>query len=150
MKQFDERQLHIRGQVFRHGMLTAIALLLINAFLQGNNVVWASGFHQNILILTAILAVFSVEAILRGAYFATGQIRGIIIGILAVCMLLLAFFNVRDILQGAVLLENNALTDNGFSVACLVMHATITIAGAIKWLGENEKMKNKRNSPKSA
>jgi len=70
-KQFDERQLRIRGQIFFHGFLVALALLLINAFLQDNAIVWANAFDQNIMIIMVTVMTVSIEAILRGAFFWT-------------------------------------------------------------------------------
>lgn len=138
--QFDERQLQIRGQVFAHGMYVALALLLINALLQGCDIAWASGFHQNILMFIAAVTVVSVEAIVRGAYFAGKAPARMIIGIFGVISLVLLFGSLRHIAQGAALTENGGLTDSGFSLVYLVMPISITAAGAAK--GVMEKRKN--------
>ena len=71
--EYDERQLVIRGQVFKHGLYVAVGLLGITAMLQASDVVWASGFAQNCFIITATAAVVIIEAIMRGAYFGRGD-----------------------------------------------------------------------------
>ena len=59
-KKFDERQLQIRGDIFKHGFLAAGTLMLFNAFLQGEGIEWANGFQQNILMLIFIVTVVSI------------------------------------------------------------------------------------------
>ena len=139
IKQFDERQIQIRGKVFFHGFITAVALLLINAFFQSYDVIWASGFHQNVLILMAIVTVVSVESILRGAYFDSEPRRRMVIGIFGIISLILLAFSVFHIIQGEALIENGRLTDNGFSLAFAVMVTAITLVGIVNELIERRK-----------
>jgi|GEM_PF-3389748 len=82
--QFDERQVHIRGQVAYHALLVAVGLLLINACLLVTDTVWASGFVQNLFMLFVTMAVFSSESILRGAYFGRTQNHWAMICVLGV------------------------------------------------------------------
>ena len=137
-KQFDERQMQIRGKIFFRGFITAVALLLINAFLQSYDVVWASGFHQNILILMVAVTVVSVESILRGAYFDSEQRHRIVIVIFGILSLVLLFFSMRHMINGDAFIDNNILTDNGFSLAFAIMTVTITIVGIIKGFIERQ------------
>lgn len=134
--EFDERQLHIRGEVFFHGFITALVLLLLNAFLHSVNVVWASGFHQNILVMMLISTITGIEAILRGAYFGRGKSRWMVIGVFGLLSLVLIVLNVQHIAQGEVLLESGMLTDNGFSLALVIMFTSITIISIAKELIE--------------
>lgn len=138
-KYFDERQLQIRGEIFFHGLVTAIALLLVNAFLLGNNIVWASGFHQNILIIMLTGTVVIIEAIFRDAFFGMGQMRWPIIGAFGVISLVLLFFCVSRIIQGAALIENGELTVNGYLSFYTTMPVSITVAGIIMEINEKKK-----------
>ena len=83
-EQFDERQTQIRGNVFFRGLLFAMGLVLINAFLQDNGVIWASGFYQNILVFLATTMFVSIEAILRGVFFRHRQTHWPMIGLYGV------------------------------------------------------------------
>lgn len=69
---FDERQLWIRGEAFKHGLLFMGFLLLLDAFLksdivtpEGINLV--EGMWGNILIIVLTTTLCEIELILRGA-----------------------------------------------------------------------------------
>jgi hypothetical protein len=138
-KEFDERQLYIRGKVFFHGMITSLILLLINALLHSFGIVWANGFHQNVLIVTITATVISVEAILRDAYFGIGDTRKPIIAIFSFASLILIIFIVRDIVQGNSFFENGQLTSNGFSLIFNIMPISIAVCGIYKEITEKRK-----------
>jgi len=135
-KLFDERQLQIRGEVFFHGLITAFALLLINAFLQGFDIVWASGFHQNIIIILIILMVVIIEAIIRDAFFGMGQMRWPIIGTFGVVSIVLIAGVVRSFIQGNVLVEGRMLTSQGLIFVAAIMPVSVTVAGLVKEIVE--------------
>jgi len=131
-KRIDERQLLIRGEIFFHGLVTAFALLLINAFLTGSNIVWASGFHQNIIIIILTGMVVIVEAILRDAFFGMGLMRWPIIGTFGVVALVLLAGVVSIFVQGNALVYDGMLTGHGFLVVAAVMPVSVTVAGLVK------------------
>ena len=51
----DERQLLQRGNVFQHTLILLVVLLIANAFLKEEGIVWAEGMWENILIVWACL-----------------------------------------------------------------------------------------------
>ena len=53
----DERQLLLRGNVYKHSLIVLMALLLTDGFLKGEGIVWAEGMWGNILILWAGMGV---------------------------------------------------------------------------------------------
>jgi len=138
-KFFDERQLKIRGEVFFHGLIAAFALLLINALLQGLDIVWASGFHQNIIIFFFTGMVVIIEAILRDAFFGMGQMRWPIIGAFGVLSAVLIYGVVHSFAQGNALVEAGALTHHGFMLVGAVMPVSVTVAGLIKEIIEKRR-----------
>jgi len=131
-KRFDERQLLIRGEIFFHGLVTAFALLLVNAFLAGSSIVWASGFHQNIVIILLTGMVVIVEAILRDAFFGMGQIRWPIIVTFGVVALVLVGWGIGSFVRGNALVDDGMLTDSGFLLAAAVMPVAVAVAGLVK------------------
>ncbi|MDR1131773.1 MAG: hypothetical protein LBL15_05090 [Oscillospiraceae bacterium] len=137
--QFDERQLKIRGQVFFHGLISALALVLFNAFLQDDGMIWASPFYQNLLIFMAVVTVVSIDAILRGVYFGQRKRPWLQIGFFGILSVVLTGFCLRDLLQGAALTENAGLTGKGASLVFDSMFVAITLIGAIKALAEKHK-----------
>ncbi|MCL2785268.1 MAG: hypothetical protein FWD55_07520 [Propionibacteriaceae bacterium] len=68
-KNFDERQVQIRGQVFQHAFLAAIVLLFANSMLQAFGVEWANGYMQNTTMACVAMSIFVIEALLRGVLF---------------------------------------------------------------------------------
>ena len=135
-KHFDERQLQIRGEIFFHGLVTALALLLINAFLLGSEIVWANGFQQNIIIIVLIGMVIFVEAILRDAFFGMGQMRWPIIGTFGIISIVLVAWGVGSMMRGNALFGDAGLTDSGFMLVTATMPVSVTIAGLIKEIAE--------------
>ena len=138
--EFDERQLQIRGKVYFHGFVTALILLLLNAFLQDMGVVWASGYNQNFLIVMLTITVTGIESILRGAYFVRGKSRNMIIGLFAFLSLVLIAFNIKHLIRGEALITGGVLTDNGFSLALAIMFTLLTIVAIAKEIVERREI----------
>ena len=136
---FDERQLQIRGKVFFHGFITTIILLLINAFLHSSDIVWASGFHQNVILMVIITTIVTLEAIIRGVYFGNGKTRWIVLGVFGSLSLLLLILTIQHILHGTTIIEDAALTSNGFSLALAVMFTLTTVVGIVVELKEKRR-----------
>jgi len=133
-KEFDERQLLIRGQVFWHGLLVAVVLLVVNAVLQVNGVMWASGFAQNILIVLAIVAVVATEAILRGSFFGRRQNRWLVIAIFGIVGLAMIGLHTSGALETVGLPRSDHIA---FIVAG-VMFCCMTAVGISKELLERK------------
>lgn len=64
----DERQLMLRGNVFKHGLYTLIGLLLLNAFLYGIGFEWASGKWPELTLILFTVMVCSIEFIYYEIY----------------------------------------------------------------------------------
>jgi hypothetical protein len=137
--QFDERQIQIRGQVFFHGLIMALALVLINGFLQANSITWANGFDQNLLIVIATVMVVSIEAILRDAFFEQQRMHWLMIGIYGVCAVTILIFYAIRFLQGDSFMENGGLSNYGSNFTTGLLLAIATIVGICKELSERRK-----------
>jgi len=136
MKKFDERQLQIRGQIFFHGLLVILALVLINGFLQDNMIAWANGFDQSLLIIIATVMLVSIEAILRGAFFGQRQTHWPMIGVYGVCAAIIIIFYAVRFLQGAVFVQNGGLSNYGANFTTGLMLAIATIIGVCNELSD--------------
>ena len=79
MQEFDERQLHIRSQIFFHALLVAIVLLLVSSAIQAAGTISLSGYVLDIAIVLVTTLVIAMEAILRGAFFGRQQNHWVII-----------------------------------------------------------------------
>ena len=135
---FDERQLQIRGDIFKHGFLTAGALVLFNAFLQGEGIGWANGFQQNILILVLAVTVVSVEFHLRGVYFGKTGRREAFIAIFGLCSVFLLALPIIHFTQGEGFVSVSILSDNGFYFIGGILFAINTICALIQLFREKQ------------
>jgi len=132
MENFDERQLQIRGDIFKHGFLLAVALMLINAFLQSEGIDWADGFQQNIIMLFLVITVVSVEFHLHGVYFGKRGRRNAFIAIFGLCSIVLLVLSVIHFAQGEIFAAGYRLTDNGFHFTIGLMCFINTICALIQ------------------
>jgi len=53
MDKFDERQLWLRGNIFKHMFMITAGLLSLNICLAKLDIVWADIFYSNMIILFA-------------------------------------------------------------------------------------------------
>jgi len=130
--QFDERQVAIRGQVFWHGLLVAMGLLVVAACLQAGGVVWASGFTQNVLIILVVATVVATEAMLRDAFFARHQSHWLMIGLYGVTGLALIATNT----SGALAAVGLARSDHVVFIVSGVLWCCIAVVGIVKEVAE--------------
>ena len=136
--QFDERQLQIRGNIFKHGFLAAIAALLINAFLQGEGIVWARPFDQNILIIVLILTVFSAESHIHGVFFGKSKQRVMVITLLGSCALILTVISGIHFVGGARFAVDGGLTSEGVFMVHGMLFLLNTVCSVIQLIKEKK------------
>ncbi|MCL2109275.1 MAG: hypothetical protein FWH20_08020 [Oscillospiraceae bacterium] len=132
--EYDERQLQIRGDVFKHGFFATMVMLLINALLNDYGIIWASGFHQNMIIIMLMTTVISVEAHLRGVYF--GRSKGhralfvlLLLGMLAGYLTGLVVGHFGD---GGSFADEGMLSDDGFTLILCGLIAVNVAVGLIQ------------------
>jgi len=133
-EEFDERQIEIRKNIFKHGFLVTIIALLLNAFLNNYGIIWASTFHQNILIFMLSITVVSIEFHIRDVYFGRGISRAPILGIMGFCAIVLAVLSGIHFAEGAIFVANGGLTNEGSSVIFCVMILASCVCGIVQSL----------------
>ena len=141
---FDERQLWIRGNIFKHMYIVAAVALLLNAFLLSEDIVWASGSHSNIIILMSVTAFGSVEMIFKGVYFENSVQQRMVTSVMLTAGIMSLIAGAMHLFSGANLIENGALTDNG-SMLVISMFGFIIGLGAIIKLLLDKFKKNREN-----
>ncbi|MCL2686892.1 MAG: hypothetical protein FWE73_11020 [Candidatus Bathyarchaeota archaeon] len=134
---FDERQLQMRKNIFKHGFFIAISALLINAFLNDIGIVWANALHQSILILVLLITAVSVEFHIRNVYFGRDIPRVPMLGAIGVCALALMVLSGIHFAEGATFIANKSLTDEGAMVIYCVMFTVNVSCGIIQSLRSN-------------
>ena len=140
---FDERQLQIRGDIFKNSFIVAIFTLIINAFLNGLNIIWADGFQQNILIAIFLFTVFTVQSIIRGVFFNRLSRSGFVIAIFGCCFIIWVLLSASHFINGAVFAADGALTKDGYSVIYCALIGVNFFVGLIKYI-QNKKQEKEQ------
>ena len=91
----DERQLLQRGNVFQHTLILLVVLLIANAFLKEEGIVWAEGMWENILIVWGAISLCCCEFIFLEIYpMGKGQTAFYaVLGIAGMAILGMSFFH---------------------------------------------------------
>ena len=134
MDKFDERQLWIRGSIFKHMYITTAVLLCLNAFLLSNDIVWANGFSSNIIILLAVTAVGGVEMIFREVYFENSMQRRAVTAIMLTSGIISLVLGVWHLINGEKFISDGALTNTGGLLVISMFGLIIGLSAVIKLL----------------
>ncbi len=115
--ELDERQLLQRGDVFQHGILLFFALLLGNAFLKEEGIVWAEGMWENLLIIWAVIALCLGEYAIKEIYPIGGGMTVIYV-VEGACGAFLFVMGVVEVSMGwePLALEGGALSRTGAQI----------------------------------
>jgi hypothetical protein len=136
-KEFDERQLWIRGNIFKHMVFFMGGLLLLNAGLAGEGIAWADGFSANLLLFAVPLAAGSVEMILRGVYFTGNAGRLALTALLGVSSLTALLLS----LSGGALIDGGQLTERGCGAAVGLLLFLVAATAALRTLWDRKERK---------
>ncbi|MCL2772444.1 MAG: hypothetical protein FWD71_03755 [Oscillospiraceae bacterium] len=139
IKKFDERQLWIRGNIFKHMFFTMGALVMLNAFLASLDIIWADGFYMNLLIFFAAIAAGSVEMIFRDVYITRPMQQRIIMAVMLLIGLFIFVVHIWQLFYGEPILVSGVLTDNGGSLIMSVLVLAIGVSLAVKLLRDKFK-----------
>jgi len=126
---FDERQLQIRGEAYKHGFVAAMTVMLINAALYSFGIVWADGFRQNMLSAMFVLTIFATECHLRGAYYKKEMSKKTVAIVYSLLTFMLIFMNLFGLMDGKKLIADGTLTQEGGStiIALMLFVSTVII-----------------------
>jgi hypothetical protein len=141
-KQFDERQLQIRKNIFKHGFFVAIGALLLNAFLNDTGIVWANPFHQNITILILLVTVVSIEFHIHGVYFGKNISHIPILAIFGGCAIALTVLTGINFAEGKAFITNGSLTTGGVAIIHCILCLLNVSCGIIQFLRNSKDKKS--------
>ena len=131
--EFDERQLWVRGNVFKHVVIIMAVLLLLDAFLKSSNIYWADEMYSNIIILMFATMVGSVEMIIQDVYLGKRNNHKIIIGLMGLSGTIALVMSIFELLSGkSKFLLNGQLTNVGSGVITDIFILTIVITYIVK------------------
>jgi hypothetical protein len=136
---FDERQLKVRGDIFKRGFILLVILLFINAFLTDNGIIWADGMWSSIIIAMLPVAVCSIEMIMWDVYITEGNSYSVIAYLLGLLCAILLIYSIVRIVAGESVVSDGQLTKSGVYLLLNAMFVTIYFTFIAK------KIYNKRN-----
>ena len=111
--QLDERQLLQRGNVFQHGLILFFVLLLTNAFLKEEEIVWAAGMGDNNLNGWSVIALCMGDFAVREIYPMGGGMNVIYI-VEGIAGVFLAAVSLFELLAGREpFAVDHTLTESG-------------------------------------
>ena len=129
---FDERQLRIRGDIFKHGFILIIGLILIHAFLLSNDIIWAEASWASILLMFFAVTVCSVEMIIRDVYTGIGKRTDIMLYLMGALSLVLIVLLIIHIIRGEFVFWNGILVEDGVNTVFAIFISTIFLAFLFK------------------
>lgn len=115
--ELDERQLLQRGDVFQHGIILFFALLMVNAFLKEEGIVWAEGMWENLLIIWAVIVLCLGEYAIKEIYPIGGGMTVTYV-LEGACGAFLFIMGVMEVSMGwePLALEGGALSRTGAQI----------------------------------
>jgi uncharacterized membrane protein len=95
----DERQLFIRGEAFKHGLLFMGLVILIDACLKDNNIILVEGMWGNILLIVATSTIIYTEMIFRNAINYEDKRMSFVLMLLGCVGLVLLIYGTIELLR---------------------------------------------------
>lgn len=116
-RHLDERQLLQRGNTLRHGLITMMFLVLLDAFLKSNEIVMVEGVWSSVLIVVFVSTLCMHENILRDVFDLEMKSSKQLILFFGIGGALLLTWSLVDIITGsASVISNGQLTKDGVSL----------------------------------
>ena len=141
-KNFDERQLRVRGDVFLHGLVEALVLMAVLLAVPRG---WAPLGYLSMLAVMAVVMAVAAELIWRGAYFPMGprgeQMHGYVWLTGWLFALMLVVMVVFGVTKGPGLVAGGALTYQGALVLLYLMLCTVPL---MHWLADRRDTRQER------
>lgn len=132
MQKFDERQLKIRGDVFKHAFILLLALTLGNSLAHSLGFNWAEPVWTGILTAVVCIAVCSVELILRGAYLVEHTSQRAVPYLLGLSGLFLLIMSSIHFATGAVVFNGGGLSEESVHFIMALCFLSIGLSYIVK------------------
>jgi hypothetical protein len=120
---YDERQMQIRGKVYKHGFVAALLLLLADGLLTRYDIMWSNQLSKYFLMIMLLISYVDIEFIFRGVQFGKKDSRKIWIGVFGLIGSLVVAGTILTPVDGEKIIEDNMLSQTGiaFIVGLLFM-----------------------------
>jgi hypothetical protein len=133
MKKLDELQLLKRGNIFKHGLLILGSLILLNSFLENNNIFVLNEKWSASLIVLVTVAICGIEMICFDIYPLTEKRQKLLIyfvGLFGVVSIIVSIFEMLN--EQVSFIHNRQITDTGVGILFGGIFISITVAYIVK------------------
>lgn len=134
IEKFDERQLWIRGDIFKHGFILLMALIILDSLNTDFSIIcFEERYLVSFIMLMFAIMVVSIEMIIKGVYFSNdGQPKTIIymMGLISSILLIYNLYNV--IFNSFTVINGNTITITGENILLNLCLFAIFITYQIK------------------
>lgn len=142
-KEYDERQLKIRGNIYQRGFIMMAMATLANSALLEFGLRWANPFWANLTILMLVMTATTVEMIVRDAYIGvrsqfSANTLIVLFGLIAALNM---GINIHALWTGQSFLERNTLSRTGIVLIFWSIYMVIPIALLAKRVAERRNQK---------
>lgn len=134
IEKFDERQLWIRGDIFKHGFILLMALIILDSLNTDFSIIcFEERYLVSFIMLMFAIMVVSIEMIIKGVYFSNdGQPKTIIymMGLISSILLIYNLYNI--IFNSFTVINGNTITITGENILLNLCLFAIFITYQIK------------------
>lgn len=117
LKNLDERELMLRGNIFKHCTLLLCGMLLLSIMLKQLSIIWAPGIYPEMIMLAVIVMVVNVQMIHHEIYQMSKARLSFVFGVLGVTGAALITLSILDMVRDGIgLLEGSGLSSGSAGI----------------------------------
>ena len=130
-KYYDERQLNVRGKIFRAGYFVLAIYTLLNAVILDAGNVWASNYHIAFIGIMLSVCVCTVQMIITDSYIGKARRSKLYVHLMTIFTIILLIESAIGIIHEGFFFHGQ-ITSNTTSFITAVILSVICIAYWIK------------------
>lgn len=130
-KYYDERQLNVRGKIFRTGYFVLAIYMILNAVILDTGNAWASNYHIAFIGIMISVCVCNVQMIITDSYIGKARRSKLYINLISIFTIILLIESAIGIVHEGFFFHGQ-ITSNTTSFITAVILAVICITYWIK------------------
>lgn len=111
---YNERQLKIRGNIFKHGYIFIAVYMVVTALISSSDILWFAEIANAMVGLSLSATVCCIEMILRDAYVPEGENKHIIMIVLMGAFFLRIIVHINNVNVLGVVINDKISDDVGY------------------------------------
>jgi len=111
---YNERQLKIRGNIFKHGYIFISVYMVVTALISSSDILWFAEIANAMVGLGLSASVCCIEMILRDAYVPEGENKHVIMIVLMGGFLLKIIVHINNVNMLGIVINDKIADDVGY------------------------------------